>query len=198
MAITSIVVNTSTRRISWAVQAIQGKFLSFLKTFRLSVAEKSKSKTRLVRGPDHFGFKEKKKSKSIIMTRNSEMFGFELEKPRVEDLAYHLGQKIDGGVTQGPGLASPDSGKEVFMKNSTRLRHKNNNRSVMSIKKSFPVRDKSLGNQYNPNNPEKYKEHKQRVTPTIDTDLFDEKNITSSKFVKNLSHLSPKSDQLKL
>lgn len=198
MAIISIVVNTSTRRISWAAQAIQGKFLFHIKFFRNTVAEKSKSKSKLVRGPDHFGFKEKKKSKSIIMTRNSEMFGFELDKPKVEDLAYHLGQKIDRSVTHGLGLGSPDSGKEVFMKNSTRLRHKNNNRSVMSIKKSFPVRDKSLGNVYNPNNPEKYKEHKQRVTPTIDTDLFGEKNNASSKLLKSLSFPSPKNDQLKL
>jgi hypothetical protein len=195
VAITSIVVNTSTRRISWAAQAIQGKFLFHIKFFRNTVAEKSKSKPKLVRGPDNFGFKERKKSKSIIITRNSEMSGFELEKPMVEDLAYHLGQKIDRGLTHGPGLASPDSGKEVFMKNSTRLRHKNNNRSVMSIKKSFPVRDNSLGNVYNP---EKYKEHKQRVTPTIDTDLFGEKYNASSKLVKSLSYPSPKNDQLKL
>jgi hypothetical protein len=195
VAITSKVVNTSTRRISWAAQAVQGKFLFHINYFRNTVAEKSKSKSKLVRGPDHFGFKEKKKSKSIIMPRNSEMSEFELDKSKVEDLAYHLGQKIDCGVTHGLGLGSPDSGKEVFMKNSTRLRHKNNNRSVMSIKKSFPVRDKSLGNVYNP---EKYKEHKQRVTPTIDTDLFGEKNNACSKLVKSLSYPSPKNDQLKL
>jgi hypothetical protein len=195
VAKTSIVVNTSTRRISWAALAFQGKFLFHIKFFRNTMAEKSKSKSKLVRGPEHFGFKERKKSKSIIMTRNSEMSGFELEKPMVEVLAYHLGQKIDRGLTHGPGLASPDSGLEVFMKNSTRLRHKNNNRSVMSIKKSFPVRDKSLGNVYNP---EKYKEHIQRVTPTIDTDLFGEKNNASSKLVRSLTYPNPKNDQLKV